>query len=532
MKLKVIFSILMISLLSLTAVAEEYRRTIFLEWEPIEGAATYDVEITRVLENKQNLKPKVFASGKAEWTGKLDLGKYMLKVRGRDRRKAPGEWSESQDFFVGLDTPKLITPKAQEKVLTRSEDTEKVRFKWEPVGGADEYLFELNSEDGKVSESKRTSDTDISMKLPVAAKYSWKVTAENKKGFKSDTIAIEQFTHWGAKIEKPKLNELQSAYVRELEWQRPNYAENFDYALTRYNDKTKKWELKDRKSNIANSKIPFPEKFQGGQYKMTIRANGKLRQSSDITEFKFPVANGSRTPAAEETATVRQSIDRTTGWFVIASYLLTSINYEGTDSDNGATTSLDGAMGGTGRLGAGYMSDKSNWGFLGIVDYSGFSIGNEIKNYGSMEGNAIYRTDIGDRSEIRQQIGGFYKELPVFLSNGGSTTSQAVGNLVVAMGPHYAIEYWQAISAKFGFQANVHAYLNAIALKTPNGREMTPDMSLQFGFLGSYRLSRKMTGLAGYAYRKDSITYKANSGVANPSSVTGNYLNLFLEWAL
>jgi len=521
------FSFIMLSL-GFTASAEEYRRSIFLEWEPIDEASSYDVEIVKIGEKKQLLKPKVFVSPKAEWSGKLELGQYALKVRGRDRRKVPGDWSEAQDFTVGLDTPKLILPKSNEKVLTRSEETEKIKFQWQPVSGADEYLFELTSTDGKISESQRTRDHDVTLKLPVATGYSWKVTAENKKGYKSDTVAIEQFEVWGGKLTRPTLTEPANAFVRELEWQRPNYGDNFDYALTRYNEQTKKWELKDRKSNFTDSKIPFSNKLPGGQYKMTIRAKGKLRQNSDIVEVKFPVANGNRSPAAEETATVRESIDRTTGWFAIASYLITNINYEGSDSDQGSSASID-VLGGTGRIGAGFLSEKSNWGFLGIMDYSGFSIENRIYNYGSLEGNAIYRTGFGERSEIRHQFGGFYKEMPVFI---GNATNSAVGSTLTAMGPHYALEYWQAISSKFGFQANAHVYMNVISISTPNGKEMSPDMSFQLGFLGSYRLNKKMTGLAGYAFRRDSATYKANNGEKNNSSVTGNYLNLFLEWAL
>jgi hypothetical protein len=514
--------------------ADEFRRVIFLEWEGIEDARFYDVEIKRKSGEKDDgdAKGKIYMTNKSEWSGKLQFGYYTMRVRSLDKRKVPGEWSETQDFYVGLDSPKILQPKPEEKVLTDAEDTAAVEFRWQPVNGAEKYKFEVTSEDGKIRETTKTRDTNVSFKLPVATKYSWHVTALSNRGVTSDRIGAETFTLWGAKLEMPQVSEPNNGFVRELEWQRPNYSDNFDYALTRYNEQTQKWDVMSRQVGEKNSKIPFAEDLPGGQYKLTLRANAPYRQSSKAKEVAFKVVNGNRSPAAEENATIRQSIERTSGWFVVASYLLTNINYAGTNSDNGSATaldvSIDGALGGTGRLGLGFLSEKT-WGFLGIVDYSGFLINSRVYNFGSIEGNAIHRTPFGERSEIRQQIGAYYKELPVFI---GTTLSTANGDAVTALGPHYGFEYWQAVSAKFGFQLNAHAYLNVVSVKTPNGKEMQPDLSFQLGFLGSYRLGKKTTGLMGYALRRDAISYKANNGDKNSSSVTGNYINLFLEWAL
>ncbi|AHI05285.1 hypothetical protein BDW_03885 [Bdellovibrio bacteriovorus W] len=76
-------------------------------------------------------------------------------------------------------------------------------------------------------------------------------------------------------------------------------------------------------------------------------------------------------------------------------------------------------------------------------------------------------------------------------------------------------------------------------MKTPNGRDLHPTLSTQFGFLGSYRFTENFTGLVGYARREDKISYSAvpnNSNLAtdgdkNESTVVGNYLNIFAEWA-
>jgi hypothetical protein len=93
-------------------------------------------------------------------------------------------------------------------------------------------------------------------------------------------------------------------------------------------------------------------------------------------------------------------------------------------------------------------------------------------------------------------------------------------------------------------QTNARAYLNAMALSTPNGEAAIPAMSLQLSLLGSYRVTRDIVGFAGYSFRQDNASYYAKSG--NPSvagsgaaqagdvnsiSITGHYLNLILEYA-
>jgi hypothetical protein len=515
------FFIFFMFVLSALAKADEYRRAISLEWEGIEEARFYDVE----LKKKASGKAKIYLSNKPEWNGKLELGHYSMRVRGLDKRKVPGEWSETQDFYVGLDSPKIVQPQPQQKVLTDSADAAKVSFRWQAVYGAEKYRVEVFSENGKIEESTKTKETSVSFELPVGNNYSWRVVAIGDK-FNSDTSVSESFSLWGAKLEAPIVTEPANGFVRELEWQRPAFSENFDYALTRYNEQTKKWDIMVRQAGEKNSKVPFAESLPGGEYKLTLRANAPYRQSSKTQEMPFKVVNGNRSPAAEENSTLRQSIDRNAGWFFVASYLITNINYSGMNSDAGSAIpiSVDNALGGTGRLGLGFFSEKA-WGFLGIVDYSGFLINSSVCNYGSIEASAVKRIPFGERSEIRHQIGGYYKEHPVFTA----TSSNAA---VSTIGPHYGFEYWQAVSAKFGFQLNAHAYYSLFSTKTPNGNGTQPDLSFQLGFLGSYRLGKKTTGLAGYALRRDAVSYRANNGEKNSSSVTGNYINLFLEWAL
>jgi hypothetical protein len=530
------FVVLLILALSLGSLAGEFKRRISLEWEEIPTAKSYDVEIVSLAidhtPTATKSKPLSFTATGAQWSGTLTLGNYTLRVRGRDHRHVPGDWSEAQEFAVGLETPQIVAPQFHENVKSKTDEEKKVVFKWKPVGGAESYAFKLTSKDGKIKKEELVKAPTITMSLPVATEYEWTVLAQAAPAFKSEKIAESDFALWGPKLMKPNINEPHNAFVRELEWDRPVYAENFKYAYSKWDVEKKNWVLQG-KDKTKNTQIEFQEKWPGGRYKLSLKATSSLREDSGVSERIFNVAGGDRSPAAEEIATVRESIDRTTGWFGIASYLATQVSYSGTNSDrspgNPHTSGFSGALGATARVGAGYISPTTAWGFLGIADYSAYSLDNTVSTFGSLEGNAIYRSIVGDKSEIRQQMGLFYKELPVIL---GTSAANASIQTVSSLGPHYGVEYWRAITPRFGFQLNSHAYLSAVSLSTPSGGGLSPGLSYQLGFLGSYRLTRTLTGLAGYAFRQDSISYQATDGSTNSASLTGNYLNLFLEWQL
>ncbi|WP_373999155.1 fibronectin type III domain-containing protein [Bdellovibrio bacteriovorus] len=536
MRLTTAFLILIFTFWTSAVWAAPYRRLVNFEWDAIEGAKSYDIELRQVKEDPKDAKTFTFKVKEAAWNGRLTPGKYLMKLRARDYRGVPGDWSPESDFNVGLEAAVLKSPASRSRIASKEEDNVKLEFQWNPVGGADMYQFVLTSDDGKTQVSEVLRDTKVKLSLPVANNYTWKVLAATNEGIRSDATSVSQFSVLGKALENPKITKPESEFVREVKWNRPDNVSSFDVFVLKLNEKDKKWEKFKVIENTQEESLPFDETWPGGRYQVAVRAKSNLRPSSPLAKQSFSVRHGDRSPAAEYTALVRKSIDRVTGWYAIASYLVTEMQFSGKNPEKNSAVAYS-ALGGTGRMGLGWFGDRTPWGFLGIVDMSGFTFNGKTQTFASAEANAVYRKTLGDRGELRFQVGPYYKELPETVGDPFSGSSEDLK--ITSAGPHFGAEYWFSLTPKLGIQVNAHMYMSLLKISTPNGAPLTPSMSTQYGFLGSYRFTPTFTGLVGYARREDKMSYKAVpasdnfavDGDTNESTIVGNYLNIFAEWA-
>lgn len=235
---------------------------------------------------------------------------------------------------------------------------------------------------------------------------------------------------------------------------------------------------------------------------------------------------------AEKRATLRQSIVRTNNWYFLASYFITQIQYSSENGDRESKSSFS-ALGGTGRLGLGFLSSATPYGFLGIIDYSGFTISNKTYRYPSVEIHSTYRLTSESLGEVRISGGAYMKQLPEIL---GDAPNVFEVKSIDMLGLHLGGEYWYPLTSTLGLQINGRVY-SPIQGNTPTHSKIVSSPSLQFGFLGSLRLNANATGLMGYAFRKDQFSYKVTNSASladgytnNTSSILGHYLNFLLEW--
>lgn len=247
-------------------------------------------------------------------------------------------------------------------------------------------------------------------------------------------------------------------------------------------------------------------------------------------EFNF--SKDTRSPAAIKEAELKESLDRPTSYYFIASYLITQINYNNRSLEENTGYTFD-VVGGTGRLGLGWQEKDNALGVYSIVDLSGFNLGSNNFNFYSAE---IHLTWTFSPFKVDRLIlsGGIYnRQLPMIISRGGD---QFDVDTAEQLGYHAGLNYWRPFSKNYGIQVVGRLYQGVSSGKTPSGSKPNPELSILGGILGSYRFSNSWMGFVGYQYRQDNMSFPAttnNTSDPNASNneieYSGHYLNLKME---
>lgn len=498
-------------------------REVSFEWEEVPQATQYELEFSQKEKNKKTK----FIVLKAFWKGRLPVGKYLLRMRSFDYRKVPGVWSPPEEFQVLLPSVQIISP-APNAVIIPDDGEKEVEFKWTPVDGAHEYLYELKSEKKQIQ--KQVDGQSVSFSLPIGQSYEWSVRALSSEGFAGEAHSPQYFKIEGEKLQAPVIEKPESEYVRYLSWEAPRGAQKYSYIFLQWDSSLNKWKKQNSWKEISGNEAPFPSDNPGGKYRIMLQAHGEGYRSSNIATYEFVAKDGDRSESAENRDRIRESLNTHRKWYFIASYLISQVNYFSLNRDQGVSSKFN-ALSGTGRLGLGYYNEPNPWGIVLLGDYSGIIINNSNYTFASMETYATYNWNFQEHGEVRCGLGVFTKSLPEIRNSAGLT---AVENLST-QGPMGVFEYWRPINSILGFQLVANLYLNSMG-STPNGKSLIPTSSYLLGVRGSYRLSSRLTGLMGYAYRKDQIQYEVSDpdlfigSTKNETSMDGHFLNFYLEW--
>ena len=505
-----------------------------LEWEGVENAKSYDLEVKST---KNTFK---FQTKEPIWAGRLSPGFFKMRIRARDKRGVPGEWSEYQEFKVFLDSPEFVNPTSGSIVASQNNDTQNVTFKWKKVFAGKKYILDVQGLDSTFRKQVELNDEKTTMELPVATKFMATIRAANEvltSNPEKDRVA--EFIVSGKKLAAPKLVQPESLFVREIKWNKPEFAQAYSYTLEKMDAKSQKFNVVEEGKELRGEAMPFKKEYPGGTYRVTVKSIANYRPSSEAVSLKFTAKEGDRTERAEALARLRESIERLSGWFGIASYLINSVQYQNLNYDLTGTQTTYNAIGGSLRAGVGYVTMKNPWGYYLAAESSTLKVDGfgDIK-YNMFEVNSFFKMKPNDAGEFRQTAGLVYKELPDLTTNFAGTVKNT--SAIAALGLRYGVEYWHAMTPKLGLQANAHIFPLIAGQKTTNGQAFVPSTSVQAGFLISYRWSKNLTTLGGYAYRTDKMEYKTAptstfpSPAADKNSATlkGHYLNLFLEYQL
>jgi hypothetical protein len=511
------------------------QRSLEMELEPIDGATAYEIE----LKSQSSSKTLSFKMTQPLWKAKVKPGIYDFRLRAYDDRGVPGEWSALEKFVVNFSAPTMLTPQNAQEIKSGENEIAKAEFKWSPVPNVKRYKIYVESvvppqaDPNAAPTTPKTytaesETTEVELSLPVATQYKWSAVAIMANGTEGDRPEQpNEFMLLGAKLESPTVEKPYDKYVYEIKWNKPDNSNSYDYILQRKDESG--WKTVEKKNGIAENQIDFSKEHPGGQYRIAVRAKGPLREASALATTEFKVHVGDRSPAAVQVSRLRESMDKPTSWYAVASYLITNIDYTGIDAKNDNRV-VYSATGGTGRLGLGYFKPGKDYGFIGILDLSGINVSGENVQYSSLELHYARKLYLGT-NKLLLSGGLFSKELPETSQN---ATGQYTHELISYAGPHAGLTFWHPFSPKLGLQLNLRAYFSMFDDRTPNGAAIENEMTTQLGAMGSLRLSENLTGFAGIASRVDRASYKKSSGSSQFSNqeveLKGNYLNLLLEY--
>lgn len=260
-----------------------------LNWEEIEGAAAYEVDI-RFAASTETGAPSGRAGGgivnQSTFAAYLLPGKYELRLRALDRRRVPGPWGDWTPFDVTPSPVVLTAPRAGERLRVNDTDQTKVTLAWKSSYGISRYRWRvIDAASGNVVASGDTGDTDIAANLPVGATYTWDVIALATGGLESPPPRVERrFSIIGGVLETPIIRmKTENDSLVGASWNIPAGVGSFDVRVLLRPGKATQWKPVKNLTNTTERDIAFNPKWPPGRVKIGVRSRGPLRVASGWT---------------------------------------------------------------------------------------------------------------------------------------------------------------------------------------------------------------------------------------------------------
>lgn len=157
-------------------------REVEFEWEEIEGAKTYQVEINRGSSLFKSLSSDSFI-----FKTEMPPGKYQIrgKVIGKDLLQTHSEWSPWKDFDIPPDQVSEVPLMKTEYKVAPPSFTAKIPIEWKIVPGASEYIIEVTEINKKETKTIIASSPSTTLQLRPGF-YSINISSRTNDGLTSE----------------------------------------------------------------------------------------------------------------------------------------------------------------------------------------------------------------------------------------------------------------------------------------------------------------------------------------------------------
>jgi hypothetical protein len=278
------FLIIMFLFPSLLLAAE---RRIDLNWDPIEGAKSYEIELFELTKDGE-INLGIFSSSGSLWGKDVKPGRYKVRLRALDRRDVPGEWSEPIPVEVKFEKVQTLRPYEAENV-----SEEEVVFQWNKISGARKYQIIIMDSEKKVVTNEVILKTEWRRRLGRLGNYNWTVLAlrDDEAASKVDEVSEGQWkilTRVGGQLEAPEV-ELKVGPEIIGFWDKVEHAVEYELSLYPPEESSLKPVRQILKKNEFRLK---PSQLAPGITTVYITAKAPLYKDSKRATLKIAQENG------------------------------------------------------------------------------------------------------------------------------------------------------------------------------------------------------------------------------------------------
>lgn len=493
--MKFIFLILFM-LVSKAAFSQE-SRWIDIEWEPVEDAVNYEVELFEE-ENDTKTPRGKFKVESSTWSNAVPPGKYSLRIRSLDKRGVPGEWSEFIPVKVRMQNPRLFQPVPGSKI-----NTPEVNFEWSEIDGAASYQLVVKNGEGKIVHNNLVKDLRASLYLDDLGNYSWVSYAlEENEALRPEeeflASGFKPFSRVGGELDPPEVKVNVSGKV-SITWQKIRGARVYevDYLPPADSDKSRRFKLRRESFAFAANRlregvttITFKSTAPG--YPDSLKTVVQLLRSGKKIEIQDIIQGKKEEKDRVSPASLRWKNE------LFASMTLARYKYSSTEIENDTRLDQKELTG----VGVGLewvnkpklnsLQRKTEFSYLQLT--SGRETGASVRAAFSLNGEKFYRTG-------RFTYGGGLNllRLPAFMGNRFEDDIFVEHSL--SLGPQLQLGYSAALSNNWGWDANAVYSQQLFYLNSErDGGNSFPWLAVNSRFL--YYITKKEAIFAGLEYQR------------------------------
>jgi hypothetical protein len=448
-----------------------WAKKVSVEWKPIKGAVSYEIQIKK--------DGKVVAKKEADennWSGDLDFGLYTYQIRAIDKVGRPGKWTKVHALVAMPKSAENLFPKDSEN-LTTYHSSDEVSFKWSPSEAKSDskesrYRLVVRNAAGKaVIDEVITGLSSEKKKLP-PGKYEWQVTQvvearnlaslegkkwEGKASEKSE-FSVEKLPLVAPELIFPKgsLRPRENGKI-QFRWEAVPGAEAYEVHFLSHDASGDPKNEKDRKwiTTKLSSTMPLATE---GSYRWKVRALASL----DSKQIPQEVGAESNTEF---------SLDRNAGFLedkgrLSLSTIYTSYNYQADSPSRGVVNGpgVNSAATGINLVGEYWVKPQFGLG-LNFLD-TFFSINSMSLDQKDIELDLKYRTSFSSGWSLFSHLGFLSRDYvilyPQYSFNPGTNSSYVSGtnhDSFNSIGPATGVELKKQFTDNFSVSAKLNYYL-------------------------------------------------------------------------